>query len=330
MNAKENALRIIHFNRPERVMVGCPTHGVAYRGCNHEGYAGGGHHLPVGSRWTDIWGTGWHREHEGVMGFPREHPLVDLPGALGDYEWPDPEDERVAGWIYQQAEGWDEHETLLTGSHRDTLWEKSYMLVGMQDLMCFFFTEPQAVRELLHRIMDFQLGIARHYLAIGVEMVGMGDDLGTQKGLLLSPEIIHRFLVPEYRRLFDLYKRHGVLVNFHSCGQIASILEMFMDLGVDVLNPVQASANDLDEVRRLTQGRMALQGGVSSATIVGGPVEAIRAEVAQRLWQLGREGGYFCGPDQGMPWPEEHIQALRDAVEDLGRYPLDLPDRAAP
>jgi uroporphyrinogen decarboxylase len=202
------------------------------------------------------------------------------------------------------------------------------MLVGMQDLMCYFFTEPEAVRELLHRIMDFQLGIARHYLAAGVEMVGMGDDLGTQKGLLLSPEIIHGFLVPEYRRLFDLYKAHGVLINFHSCGHITPILETFMDLGVDILNPIQATANGLDEVRRLTQGRMALQGGVCSATIVSGPVEGIRAEVAQRLRQLGREGGYFCGPDQGMPWPETHIQALYDAVEEFGCYPLDLPDHA--
>ena len=54
MNAKENALRIIRFDNPERIVTGCPTTGIAYRGCNHEGYAGGGHHLPVGSRWTDI------------------------------------------------------------------------------------------------------------------------------------------------------------------------------------------------------------------------------------------------------------------------------------
>lgn len=328
MNAKENALRIIHFDRPERVMIACPTHGIAYRGANHEGYRDGGHHLPVGSRWTDIWGTGWHKEHAGVMGFPREHPLADLPRALRSYQWPDPDDERICGWIDEQAEGWDAQIALLNGSHRDTLWEKSYMLVGMQDLMCYFFTEPEAVRELLHRIMDFQLGIARHYLAVGVEMVSMGDDLGTQQGLLLSPEIIHGFLVPEYQRLFGLYQAHGVLVNFHSCGHITPILETLMDLGVDILNPIQATANDLDQVRRLTQGRMALQGGVRSATIVSGPLEAIRAEAAQRLWQLGREGGYFCGPDQGMPWPEAHIQALYDAVEELGRYPLNLPDQA--
>jgi uroporphyrinogen decarboxylase len=325
MNDKENALRIIHFDAPERVLSTCPVHVVAYRGSNHEGYVGGGHQLPVGSRWTDIWGTTWHREHEGVMGFPRGNPLADLVAALPGYAWPDPDDERICGQIYEQAQGWQRTETILRGSHRDTLWEKSYMLVGMDNVMCAFYTDPNAVRELLHRIMDFQLGIAVHYLTLGVEMVGMGDDLGTQRGLLLSPEIVNGFLVPEYRRLFDLYEQHDVLVNFHSCGHITPILDVFMDLGVNILNPVQATANDLDEMRRVTQGRMALQGGVRSATIVDGPVEAIRAEVAQRLWQLGREGGYFCGPDQGMPWSEEHIAALHAAVEEMGTYPLREP-----
>jgi hypothetical protein len=81
-------------------------------------------------------------------------------------------------------------ETFLCGSHRDTLWEKSYMLVGMADLMCFFRTEPNAVRELLHRIMDWQLGIARHYLRLGVELVSCGDDLGTQSSLLPSSRTV--------------------------------------------------------------------------------------------------------------------------------------------
>jgi uroporphyrinogen decarboxylase len=113
-----------------------------------------------------------------------------------------------------------------------------------------------------------------------------------------------------------------VLINFHSCGHVLPLLDMFMDLGVDILNPIQASANDLDTLRAATTSRMALMGGISSATIVSGPPVAIRAEVAQRLWQLGRNGGYFCGPDQGMPWPDAHIRALTDAVEELGHYPL--------
>jgi uroporphyrinogen decarboxylase len=327
MNAKENALRIIRFDQPERIVSGAPTHGVHYRGCNHESYDNGGHDCPVGTVWTDVWGTVWRKELEGVMGFPRRHPLAEV-GSLKGYRWPDPDDERICGRIYSMAGEFPGGDCFLSGSHRETLWEKSYMLVGMENLMTYLFTQPGYAREIFHRVMDFQLGIARHYLAVGIELAGLGDDLGTQVGPLLGPRIVAEFLLPEYRRLFDLYKRAGVLIGFHSCGNMASVLETFMDLGVDVLNPVQATANDLEEVRAASQGRMALQGAVSTATIMAGPVERIVAEARQRMWQLGREGGYFCGPDQGLPFPQAHVDALRRAVEEYGRYPLSPPSVA--
>ena len=324
MNPKENALRIIKFDHPERIMTGAPQHWVSYLGCNHEGYSGGGHHLPVGSSWTDIWGTTWRREQPGVMGFPVGNPLADLVEGLRSFQPPDPEDERLYSLIYQQAQGWDPEEAFLTGSHRDTLWEKSYMLVGMENMLCDFISEPEAVRELLHRIMDFQLGIARHYLKVGVEMVQIGDDLGTQSRLLLSPRIVNEFLVPEYQRLCSLYREQGVLINFHSCGHITPLLETFIELGINILNPIQSSANDLDKLREITQDRMALQGGVNSATVMNGPTEDIRAETIARMWQLGRQGGYFCCPDQSMPWPDENYQTLEDIVIEMGRYPLEI------
>jgi len=322
MDAKQNALEILRFGRPERVVSGVPTHGLGYRGCNHEGYTGGGHHLPVGSAWADIWGVGWELEHEGVMGFPRGHPLADLPRVLPTFAWPEPGDERICGCIQPQAAAWVPGSSFLCGSHRDTLWEKSYMLVGMADLMCYMHTDPAAVRDLLHGIMDFQLGIARHYLAAGVEMVSMSDDLGTQCGLLLSPETIHEFLVPEYRRLFGLYREHGVWVNFHSCGHIEPLLDLFVDLGVSILNPVQASANDLRRVRAKTQGRLALLGGVSSGLLMDGTPAGIRREVHRELWDLGREGGYFCAPDQSMPFPAENQAAFHAALAEFGTYPI--------
>jgi len=78
MTARENALRTIRFDHPEYVMEGIPSYGLVYTGCNHEGYEGGGHDCPVGSRWTDIWGTGWQKEQADVMGFPRQFPLADM------------------------------------------------------------------------------------------------------------------------------------------------------------------------------------------------------------------------------------------------------------
>lgn len=325
VNAKENTIRIIRFDSPERIVSGLPSYGVHYTGCNHESYENGGHDCPVGTVWTDVWGTVWKKELAGVMGFPQVHPLAKVED-FKTYQWPDADDERICGRIYRMAEEFGGGDQFLSGSHRETLWEKCYMLVGMENIMTYLFTEPNFAREVFGRIMDFQLGIAKHYLAVGIEIAALGDDLGTQAGPLLGPRIVDEFLVPEYRRLFELYRKRGLIIAFHSCGNIESVLETFMELGVDVLNPVQASANDLDKVRTVTQGRMALQGAVSTHAIMTGPVERIVAETRRRMWQLGREGGYFCGPDQGLPFPESHIEALRRTVEEYGVCPLRPPN----
>lgn len=325
MTPKENARRIIRFDHPERVVTGIPSFGIGYHGVNHQGYGDigmeNGHDRAVGTKWHDIWNTLWHKEYPDVMGFPKGNPLADMENLTG-YSWPDPNDERIYGKIYRSAETFHDRDArFLTGSHRDTLWEKSYMLVGMENMMAYFYTDPEYAREILHRIMDFQLGIARHYEKAGVEMVELGDDLGTQHSLIISPEIMKEFLVPQYRRLFDFYRERNILIGFHSCGHVEPVLEMFIDLGVDVLNPMQATANNLENVIRKTHGKMAISGGISTGLIMDGPVDNIRAEVKRAIGILGKDGGYFCSPDQGMPFPAQHLEALHRAVEEFGWYP---------
>ncbi len=322
LSQKENALEIIRFGHPERVVAGLPIHYLAYLGANHEGFDGeGGDCMPVGSVWSDIWGVVWRSEQEGVMGFPQAHPLPE-PGARRDYRWPDPDDERICRRIYDQRRAFAGGDVFLAGSHRSTLWETAYRVIGMENLMMYFYTEPEFVRDVLRRIMDFQLGVARHYLECGMEMAFCSDDLGTQRGPLLGPKIMREFLMPEYRRLFELFRSRGVLIEFHSCGCVEEVVGDLMELGINVLNPVQATANNVANVRRLTQGRMALAGGVSTTVIMDGPVERIVLETRRAMWQLGREGGYFCRPDQSMPFPPAHLRAHQQAVEDYGRYPL--------
>jgi len=327
MTDKENARRIISFDNPERVMSWPPCRYISYHGANHQGFDDpvtmtDGHTRPVGTSWRDIFQTGWMKEQADVMGMPRFHP-ISRPDMLKDYTWPDPDDPRICEKIYNKvAEFGRSPDYFLAGSHRETLWEKAYMLVGMENMMTYFYTEPGFAREILHRVMDFQLGIARHHLNAGIELVNMGDDLGTQRGLLLSPGIIEDFLLPEYRRLFSLYKENHVIIWFHSCGHIEAAIRYFIDLGVDILNPVQANANDLKTVRELTDGKMALHGAIPTAVIMDGPVDRIERTVRDTLRLMGKNGGYFCAADQCMPFPEAHSRAFEDALEKYGKYPI--------
>ena len=364
MNDKQNALEIIRFGKPERVMTGIPSYSIGYHGVNHQSYddyslSGDGHDKPVGARWTDIWGVGWHKEYPDVMGFPKINPLADI-SALRSYSWPDPDDERICAPIYKQMSAFKEKsdeaafveqndgaafadqdelsfgrsetsfdhceafpkrsEVFVVGSHRDTLWEKSYMLVGMENIMAYFFTEPNYAREILHKIMNFQLGIARHYINAGVDMVGLGDDMGTQRSLLFGRNIFDEFLEPEYKRIFEFYKSKNVLIDFHSCGHIEPLLETFISLGVNILNPIQATANDLSAIIRVTSGKMALKGGISTGLLIDGTPKQIRDTVKNTINLLSKGGGYFCCPDQGMPFPPENYSAFENAVAEFGIY----------
>src|SRR5664280_1831135 len=124
MTDKENALRVLRFDHPERAVGGLGGPWVCYTGCNHESFDGiGNGETPVGTVWTDIWGTVWQQELPGIMGFPRQHPLAEIQ-SLRSYCWPDPNDERICGAIYSGAKGSNGGD-FLTGSHRQTLWEKA-------------------------------------------------------------------------------------------------------------------------------------------------------------------------------------------------------------
>lgn len=168
MTNRENAKRILLFDNPERVTGGLPCCELCYFGCNHESFDGYGHNSPVGSVWQDIWGVTWEKKIADVMGFPVKNPLATTD-ALKDYKWPDPDDPRYVVRIKEQLERFDRtSDAFLSGSHRDTLWERAYMLVGMENIMEYFYSEPSYVKEILHNITDFQLSIAKHYLDCGI------------------------------------------------------------------------------------------------------------------------------------------------------------------
>jgi uroporphyrinogen decarboxylase len=325
MTARENLLEILQFGAPERVVSTFPSYEIGYLGGKRQGYGDGAAPVrAVGERWTDVWGIGYEKAQPDVPAYPCEHP-IPTPGDLKDYEWLDADDERICGRIYEEYEGFSGGDVFLSGGLPNLLWERAYKLVGMQNLMEYFYTEPNFVKDVFRRITEFHLGIAEHYLKLGVESIGSSDDLGMQSGAMFSPQIMQEFFMPEYRRIIGTFRSRGVLFGLHSCGNVSAFLDDFIDLGITSLHPVQVTANDLDHVRSVTQGRLALHGGISNITVTNGPVEAIEAEVRTRLWQLGRSGGYICGVDQSMPASAEHWQALRDAVEEYGRYPLSPP-----
>lgn len=316
MTPKENLLRAIRHEQPVYVpRANEPVWaGVEYAG-----------NFRVAS-WTDAWGTQWETTRLDMVPFPKGHPLEDLR-RIEDYHVPDPHalfdaDESLPR---QLAAIPNREEKLVFGHQTYFLFERAWAVTGMETLMSAFYEFPDELRELLRRITNYNIAIFERYLDLGVDGISFSEDLGTQRALAISPKHFREFFKPEYARAFAPVKAAGKLINFHSCGCVQEIIEDLIELGVDILNPVQARANDLVRLKEKAFGKLTLQGGIDTQHVLMlGTPEEVEAEVKRVLSILAPGGGYIIGPDQGMPFPPENIEALWRSAERWGQYPLAL------
>jgi uroporphyrinogen decarboxylase len=221
----------------------------------------------------------------------------------------------------------DRERLFITGQLTYLMFERAWALMGMEECLMAFHTHPQEMHELLGRIADYDLRVFERYLELGVDGISFSEDLGSQRALMMSPGIFREFILPQYKRCFEPVLGAGKVVRFHSCGCVQEIVPDLAGIGVTMLNPVQARANDLPRFKAdAMAGHMALEGGVDSHLLVIGAPDEVRRETLRVMSILAPNGGYVLGPDQGMLWPAENYRAMVDTARQYGRYPLDLPE----
>ncbi len=309
MNAKENLLRAIHFEGPEHVPRTNEDVCVEFQ---FEG------NYRVAT-WTDKWGVQWVTTRPDMVPFPKGNPLPNLE-LLDDYDFPNPDSLLFTEDSRKFLSKIDREEHLVFGTLSYFMFERAWALMGMDNFLKSFFTHPHEMKRLLRRIADFNVRVFERYLELEVDGVNFSEDLGHQGGLMISPRFFREFFVPEYRRCFEPLVKEGKLIDFHSCGRVQDIVEDLASIGVTILNPVQARANDLALMKQKSQGKLALKGGIDSHLLMLGPVPKIEKEVERVMAILSPGGGYIVGPDQSMPFPPENIEALWRKALALGKY----------
>ncbi|MBN2291052.1 MAG: hypothetical protein JXM70_01425 [Pirellulales bacterium] len=201
-------------------------------------------------------------------------------------------------------------------------------LRGVDQILVDLALNPEIAEALLEHISGFYLEYARRTLEAadgGIDIFMMGDDFGTQKGLLMSPQTWRRFLRPGFKAFIDLAKQHGCKVAHHSCGSIRPIIGDLIDCGLDILNPIQPEVMDMDR-RQLKQDfgeNLCFHGSISiQKTLPFGTPDDVRREVAERFETLAPNGGFiFCTAHNiQADTPPANIEALFDAYKILGRY----------
>lgn len=202
------------------------------------------------------------------------------------------------------------------------------MLRGLELSLMDPLLWPEFTHHLLQKISDFLYEYharsfeATHGLA---HLTQVTDDFGTQRDLLISPKVFHEFYKPHIQRAIDLAKSFGLLVFHHDDGAIRPLIPELVEMGIDVLNPVQWRCEGMDpsELKDTFGEQVCFHGGIDNQEIMPfGTTDDVRKEVADKLSTLGRDGrGYILAPCHALQpnTPVANVVTLYESARELGR-----------
>ena len=280
--------------------------------------------------YVDPWGLTWRRvavaDGQGSYTEMVGRPLAGDDAKLASYRAPDPEEpgqyREAAALIARYG---DTHS--IVGGVLGSVFEGPWYLRGMDQFLLDLLTNKDYAAHLMDLVMQFHLKAGLKLIEMGCDLILAGDDFGTQDRLLISPSLFREFVKPRYGALFDAYKKAnpGVKIATHICGFIEPIIEDLVEVGVDVLNPVQPLCMDPARLKRRYGQRLSFWGAVDDQRVLPlGSPEDVEQEVRLRLRQLAPGGGYIlCASHNVQPsTPVENIRAFYAASERYGRYPI--------
>jgi len=284
----------------------------------------------------DSWGSGQTETAPGDW-YPGIHPLTEdrTSEDLELYQgWPDMSDPSRVAHVKETARRLAEENEFAVLATPWLLFpfERAHAMQGMETFLMNMVTDRDFARALLEKIADYckqLMGPFLEQLGNNVDIIKIGDDLGTQESLMISPRMYRQILKPVHADFISFIKeRTNARVMFHSDGDVAPLIDDFIEMGVDILNPIQTSAgtmSDLQGLKKRYGNNIVFCGGVDSHRILPhGSVAEVREEVRRVIEALGPGGGCMIGAVHTVmnDVPPENVLAMVDAVEEFGQYPL--------
>jgi uroporphyrinogen decarboxylase len=281
-----------------------------------------------GAEYKDEWGIGWKaapyetRFGPGIYTEFVSHPLAE-DRAIDTYVPPDPNDPA----LYRDAEALIKNyrdEYWITGVTVTTIWETAWALRGLEQMIMDLIVNPELANRILDIPFKYHLTAARKLVHMGVDMIWLGDDVGTQQGMLLSPDMWRSIFKPRMAEFIGSLKaiNPALKVAYHSCGDIAPIIGDLVEIGLDVLNPIQPACLDLVHLKATYGDKLCFWGSIDEQhTLPFGSPDDVRTEVASRIEVLGKNGGLILGPTHHvqLDTPLENFWAMVEAITGVAR-----------
>lgn len=214
---------------------------------------------------------------------------------LSSYKMPDPADPYRFEHIGQWCQDNQNHFTVMWIGD---LWERATFIRGMEDLLFDLAGNASFVQELLRSLSDYILQTMQILFdRFSFDAVGLSDDYGTQNGPLISPTDWKRIIKPCLAEIYSFARKHGRFVFHHSCGNVHSIIPDLIDIGMDILHPIQPETMDIFQLKREFGQDITLCGGLGTQQLLPhGTPQHISTEISRLKEEMGRNGGYILEP----------------------------------
>lgn len=264
---------------------------------------------------TDEFGVVWST-NEIDRGAPIG-PCLSEP-TLSHYQFPD----AAKPYRFKELGDWcaknREHYTIIWLGE---FWERAEFMRSMENILTDLILHPRFVAELLRRITDYMLETMEILFdRFTFDGVALADDYGTQNGLLMSPTHWRRFIKPRLAELYSFAKSHGRVFFHHSCGHIYPVIGDMIDIGLDILHPIQPEVMDVLQLKEEFGSDLAFCGGIGTQDLLPrGSPEQVREEVRKLIREMGRGGGYILEPGITIQAdvPLENMVAMIDEARQL-------------
>ena len=207
------------------------------------------------------------------------------------------------------------------------LLELGFFIRRMDNFLTDLMMDEPKLSEMLDRLVDMHLaGLEKKCQSLGdiVDVIRFGDDLGMTSGPLMDIDTFRKYFKPRYKILCDYVKQNsGMKIFMHSCGSVRQFIPDFIDIGIDILNPVQTNCHDMDPVelkREFGKDIVFWGGGVDTASVLNRATpEEVRKDVLNRCEIFSKDGGFVFAPIHNIlsEVPPQNIMAAYGAVKEF-------------
>ncbi len=311
-------------------------------------------HIEIGESWYNHFGVGYGKS--GLKGrtpeehaeftktqefwgpakvvpenFPNFHPITSMED-LKNYTWPDPADPELIDPIKSLLKEYQDDYFIIVDLS-STLIEAAYAhIVGTQNFFLMLFDQPDLIDGVLDGLTEYYTELGKNVIDLGIDMIRVGDDIGAQQSMMISPDQWRQLAKPRFQYMFDEYRKSNedIFIKLHSCGDYSPIIGDMIELGVHLSGLMQPTGGNKNQVelKKKYGDEIAFIGGFDVQRLLPrGQVEQVRNGVCEVMKNLASGGGYIFSPSHYIlaDVPIQNIFTMLEAQRDFGtygRYPL--------